>query len=101
MLAMGHRVLNSAPCSPCWYTKNAPGIKTVIIGTVRKHPLEMGEGVAKEIYWCIHTGTFYVMCTTVTLLSYLFSMLPLLGLFPSEMVHLLPVPNMERAVYPF
>ena len=22
MLAMGPRVLNSAPCSPCWYTRN-------------------------------------------------------------------------------
>ena len=32
---------------------------------------------------------------------YVFTTFPPLGLFPSQMVHLVPVPNMERAMYPF
>ena len=52
----------------------------------------------KAIHWCIHTYVFYVTYTPIRcpIFGTIFTFL---GLFPPQMVHLLPVPNMEWAVY--
>ena len=52
------------------------------------------------MWWYIHTCVHYVTYTHIHPFSpILYTIFSFLGLFPPQMVHLLPVQNMEWAVY--
>ena len=54
----------------------------------------------EAILWYIHTCVLYVMYNPIHPLIPIFVIIfTFLGLFPPQMVHLLPVPNMEWTVY--
>ena len=55
----------------------------------------------EAIYWYIHTCVFDVTCTPIHPFPPICYYLYLFGPLPPQMVHLLPVPNMEWAVYEF
>ena len=72
---------------------------TVQVMLIRKKNLDLlSPSLSKEE--SIHTGTFYATHTLpYHFFHHTFTTFPLLGLFPSQIVHLLPVLDMEQAMH--